>query len=141
MSTAVHRLVEIGSTLTALKDRLRASEPDLCIEIDALEIEKGKLVEQAKTELRDMGPGKHTINGYMFQVTPGPTKRVYNSDDLQELAEDLGHIEILRQYRVFTTEVDSTQIARLPADIKSHYEGLGEVVTQTARVTIPKSLA
>jgi DNA-binding Lrp family transcriptional regulator len=138
--TAVERLVDVATTLSQLKDRLRASEPELVEEIEELEKEKGKLVDQAKAELREMGPGSHTIKDMKFTVTLGGTKKVYNSDDVMELAEELGHSEILRQYRVLKTEVDSTQIERLPADIKSHYVELCEVQQQTARVSLPKTL-
>ena len=57
------------------------------------------------------------------------------------MAEELGHTEVLTNYRVLKLTVDPAQIERLPPEFKVHYEGLCDVVVQTPRVTFPKDLA
>jgi hypothetical protein len=137
---SVNRLTEVGSRISELQDTLRASEPELYEELDTLIEEKQKLVEAAKKELREKGVGKHSIGGFSFRVSAGKVVHHYDPEDLQELAEELGHEELLEKYGVFKRAVDPKQISRLPPEIKAHYEPLCTTSTHSARVTLPKEL-
>jgi hypothetical protein len=137
---SVHKLTEVGARLQAIRDALHASEPDLMEELDALSAEKEKLTEDAKKELRKQGVGKHEVGGFSFRVSPGKTVRKWDVEEIKELAEELGHEEVLEKYRVFTVGVDTEQIERLPSDIRVYYENLYEETTQSARVTFPNEL-
>jgi hypothetical protein len=134
------RLVEISVRLRELKDILRASEPEVFEEMQELEVERADLVEKAKTELREAGVGTHDVGGFKFRVQPGTKKRVYQTEDILELAEELGHLELLQQYKVLRSEVDPAQIERLPGDIKVHYQDLYAETVQSAKVTLPKEV-
>jgi hypothetical protein len=134
------RLVEISHRLSEITESLKASEPELFEELEALRAEKVNLIEKAKIELRDAGVGTHSIDGFKIKVAPGSKKRVYNAEDIQELAEELGHTDVLQKYKVFKVEIDPSQIERLPAEIKVHYQDLYTESEQSARVTLPKEL-
>lgn len=134
------RLVEISHRLSDITESLKASEPELFEELEALRTEKAGLVEKAKLELREAGVGTHEIGGFKIKVAPGTKKRTYNVDDIQELAEELGHTDLLTKYKVFKTEVDTDQIERLPPEIKVHYQDLYTETVQSAKVTLPKEL-
>jgi hypothetical protein len=137
---SVNRLADIGARIREIQDLLRSSEPELFEELDLLNAEKTDVIERAKIELRDRGAGSYTVGNYQFKVTPGGTKKEYRIDEIQELAEELGHTEVLTNYRVLKLTVDPSQIERLPPELKVHYEKLCDVTTQTARVTLPKDL-
>lgn len=137
---SVSKLTEVGVRIQEIRDALRASEPDLMEELDALISKKGRLGEAAKKELREQGVGKHEVGGFSFRVSPGKTVRKWDIEEIKELAEELGHEEVLEKYHVFKVDVDTKQIERLPAEIKVHYEDLYEETAYSARVTLPKEL-
>ena len=137
---SVSKLAEVGARIQAIQDALRASEPDLIEELDALLEEKEKLIDSAKKELREQGVGKHEVGGFSFRVSPGKTVRKWDVEEIKELAEELGHEELLEQYHVFKVDVDTKQIERLPEEIKVHYQDLYEETAYSARVTLPKEL-
>lgn len=134
------RLVEISRRLADITESLKASEPELFEELEELRGEKAALVEKAKVELREAGVGTHDVGGFKIKVAPGTKKRVYNIEDMEELAEELGHIELLTKYKVFKRDVDPDQIERLPPEIKVHYQDLFTETVQSAKVTLPKEL-
>jgi len=137
---AVNKLTEVGARLQEVRDALSASEPELMEELESLTAEKEKLAELAKKELREKGVGKHEIGGFSFRVSPGKTVRKWDIEEIKELAEELGHEELLEKYNVFKVDVDTKQIERLPPEIKVHYQDLYEETAYSARVTIPKEL-
>lgn len=137
----VQRLVDIGIRIRQIQKILNASEPELTEELRQLAAEKIDITERAKIELRERGVGSYAVGDYNFKVAPGGTKKEYRIDDIQELAEELGHTEVLTNYRVLKLTVDPAQIERLPPEFKVHYEGLCDVIVQTPRVTFPKDLA
>jgi hypothetical protein len=137
---AVEELVEVSNRIREIQECLNMSEPELCAELKQLEAKKQELSAEAKTELREKGIGSWTIGGRVFKVASGGTKKVYRTAEIEELAEERGDTELLMQYRVFTRQVDPSQISRLPEEVRARYESLCDVVTQTVRVSFPKDL-
>lgn len=137
---AVEELVEVSNRIREVQECLNMSEPELCEELKRLQARKEELSAEAKTELRGKGIGSWTVGGRVFKVASGGTKKVYRIAEIEELAEERGDTELLMQYRVFTRQVDASQISRLPEEVRAHYENLCDVVTQTSKVSFPKDL-
>lgn len=132
------RLVEITEQLELMQEQLAALDPELYAEIERLRSERDGLIESAKVDLREMGVGTHKIGKFSFKVAAGSVKKEYDVAAIEDRARELGHENILRQYKVFKLVVDPSQIERLPPEIKGEYSEMYDSVTQNAKVTMPK---
>lgn len=139
--SAIEELTElhenIGEAWTALADQA----PELTGALREMLGDVAKAAEAAKQELRSLGSGSHTFgDGLVFRVTPGPSKIVFDVDDIVMEAEDGDHLEDLLSAGFLKYTVDGNQLERLPGALRAVYAGLGTKKTGTARVSLPKNL-
>ena len=138
--TAVEALVEANETITALWERLTLADPEAVELLKTLESQKSGLVEKAKTELREAGPGSVKLGSYNFRVATGGVKKVFDLEDILEEADDRGHMKELLRCGVLTYTVNETQMERLDPELRAIYGNMYTTQVGTLRVTIPTAL-
>lgn len=136
----IRELTELHEDILEAWGSLEAEAPDLTAALRQMLADVSKATEAAKRELRELGAGAHDFDGLTFKVTPGPTKVVFDPEDVVMEAEEGGHIEVLLAAGFLKYQVDGKQLERLPGDLRAVYQGLGETKTGTARVSLPKNL-
>jgi hypothetical protein len=139
--SAIEELTELHENIEEAWEALSARSPDLAKSLREMLEDAPKAAEAAKRELRTLGAGSHTFgDGLTFRVTPGPTKIVFDAEDVVMEAEDGGHVDTLLATGFLKYSVDAKQLERLPADLRAIYSGLGATKVGTARVSLPKNL-
>ena len=139
-ATAVDKLLETNQEIADLWERLKLADPDAVEMLRELEAKKPGLVDEAKKELREAGPGSTKIGSYSFRVSAGNDKKVFDAEDIVEEAEDRGHMDELMRYGVIEYAVNPTQMERLNPELRAIYGEMYTMKKGTLRVTIPKAL-
>jgi|SaaInlStandDraft_3_1057020.scaffolds.fasta_scaffold00942_7 hypothetical protein len=140
MPTAVDALLETNDEISALWERLKLADSDAVDMLRELEAKRPALVNEAKKELREGGAGSTKIGAYQFRVSSGSDKKVYDSEDIVEEAEERGHMDELFRYGVIGYTVNPTQMERLNPELRAIYGQMFTLKKGTLRVTIPKAL-
>ena len=140
MSDALKLLLSVSDDIAALWERLTLADPDAVATLKDLEAKKPGLVSEAKKSLRDAGPGTTKLGDYTFRVASGGTKKVYDIDEVVEMAGERDHLDDLLRYGVLEYHVNATQMERLPPELRVIYGELYTETENTLRVTIPRNL-
>jgi len=138
--SAIQDLTTLHENIQKTWDALADQSPELVGNLREMLAQASTAADQAKRELRELGAGTHDFDGMSFRVTPGPTKVIFDPEDVVMEAEDGGHVEELMAAGFLKYQVDGKQLTRLPADLRAIYEGLAETKTGTPRVSLPKNL-
>ena len=137
---SIESLLDINKEITDLWEVLSGQDPGTVDRLQDLLTEKSTSIDKAKSELRGLGVGTHEFGGFIFKVSSGPTKSIFNLEDVLDEAEDRGHLQDLLAAGFVTYSINSGQLDRLPDQLRAVYADLLEEKAGTPRVTIPKGL-
>lgn len=136
----VENLVALDAAIRELWDSLAEIAPEQTSELRKLLSEVAQTEDAAKKDLRAMGAGTHTLGDHRFQVKPGGTKVIFDTEDVIMEAEDGDHLDVLMDAGFVTYAIDGKQLERLPEEIRPIYEELAKTKAGTPRVYLPKGL-
>jgi 8-oxo-dGTP pyrophosphatase MutT (NUDIX family) len=136
----VEHLVALDAAIRELWEELGEIAPEKTEKLRLLLSEVSDAQNGAKSDLRAMGAGSHSIGDFVFQVKTGGTKLEFDLDDVLFEAEDNGHLDDLINSGFVKYAVDGKQVDRLPAKLRPMYKKLATEKKGTARVYLPKNL-
>lgn len=138
--SAIEQLVTLHENIKEAWQLLEDREPSLTVELRELLSQVDGAENEAKMELRSLGPGTHEFGDQAFKVRPGGSKVVFDTEDVIIEAELNGHVEMLLEADFLKYSVNGAQLDRLPADIRAVYADMATEKVGSARVYMPKDL-
>lgn len=138
--SALAELMDIRSNIEELWAKLADIAPEETELLRSLLSSVESAVTATKSELREAGPGAYEADGLRFSVRPGPSKVVFNTEDVIMEAEEEGHLEQLLEAGFLCYSVNPTQLDRLDPELRAVYSKFSSTKEGTPRVYLPKDL-
>ena len=136
LEEAIARLVDFTTEKNLILDEIRAKHVEDFARVEYLRDEIAREAKKVEDMLRR---GKKTVEaeGITFQVKPYK-KTIVDRTNLVEKARERGEVSLLMEdYGLLFLDVNTDQLARLPADLRAEYEEFVRVVEDTPRVYMP----
>lgn len=137
---AVRELEVCKNEIRTIRELLRRELPEVIQALEEAEAELPRLVEAAKTALRDWPPGQYDIFGHSILIKNPPTKVTCDVDGLVDRAEERGELRELIRAKVVNYVVEPHQIARLDSRQRAIYESYLTATTGSPSIVLPPEL-